>query len=99
MQPFELPDFYVPYPARLNPHLPGARAHTMAWAREMKMLDDDRDPGTPDIWDEPALDPHEQKPCGGQNDEGDEEENEAERDQRRGVEVPGRLRELVGDGG
>jgi hypothetical protein len=20
MQPYELPDFYVPYPARLNPH-------------------------------------------------------------------------------
>ncbi|TDB97873.1 germacradienol/geosmin synthase, partial [Actinomadura sp. 7K534] len=55
MQPFELPDFYVPHPARLNPHVAGARTHTMAWAREMKMLDDDRDPGTPDIWDEPAL--------------------------------------------
>ncbi|MFG1854339.1 germacradienol/geosmin synthase [Actinomadura geliboluensis] len=55
MQPFELPDFYVPYPARLNPHLEGARKHTMEWAREMRMLDDDRDPGTPDIWDEPAL--------------------------------------------
>ncbi|MEU9871511.1 germacradienol/geosmin synthase [Actinomadura sp. NPDC048021] len=55
MQPFELPDFYVPYPARLNPNLEGARRHTMAWAREMKMLDADRDPGTPDIWDERAL--------------------------------------------
>ncbi|WP_339155115.1 terpene synthase family protein [Actinomadura luteofluorescens] len=55
MQPFELPDFYVPYPARLNPHLEGARRHTMAWAREMRMLDADRDPGTPDIWDERDL--------------------------------------------
>ncbi|WP_021594949.1 terpene synthase family protein [Actinomadura welshii] len=55
MQPFELPDFYVPYPARLNPHLESARAHTMAWAREMRMLDEHRDPGTPDIWDERAL--------------------------------------------
>ncbi|TMR03129.1 germacradienol/geosmin synthase [Actinomadura soli] len=55
MQPFELPDFYVPYPARLNPHLEGARAHTMAWAREMRMLDDHRYPGTPDIWDEAKL--------------------------------------------
>ncbi|WUI01161.1 germacradienol/geosmin synthase [Spirillospora sp. NBC_00431] len=55
MQPFELPDFYVPYPARLNPHLEGARAHTMVWAREMRMLDDHRDPGTPDIWDEAKL--------------------------------------------
>ncbi|WP_149262485.1 germacradienol/geosmin synthase [Actinomadura sp. K4S16] len=55
MQPFELPDFYVPYPARLNPHLEGARRHTTAWAREMRMLDGHRDPGTPDIWDERAL--------------------------------------------
>lgn len=23
-QPFQLPDFYLPYPARLNPHLDGA---------------------------------------------------------------------------
>ncbi|QXJ21610.1 germacradienol/geosmin synthase [Actinomadura graeca] len=55
MQPFELPDFYVPYPARLNPHLEGARAHSTAWARAMGMLDDTRDPGTPEIWDGPAL--------------------------------------------
>ncbi|TYK52883.1 terpene synthase family protein [Actinomadura decatromicini] len=55
MQPFELPDFYVPYPARLNPHLEGARSHTVAWAREMRMLDDARDPGTPDVWTESQL--------------------------------------------
>lgn len=34
-QPFELPDFYVPYPARLNPHLGQARRHTAEWARQM----------------------------------------------------------------
>ncbi|WP_433246295.1 terpene synthase family protein [Actinomadura nitritigenes] len=56
MQPFELPDFYVPHPARLNPHLERARAHSTAWARAMGMLDDARDPGTPEIWDEAALD-------------------------------------------
>ncbi|WP_131741739.1 terpene synthase family protein [Actinomadura roseirufa] len=56
MQPFELPDFYVPYPARLNPHLEEARAHSRVWAREMGMLDDTRDPGTPEIWDEAELD-------------------------------------------
>ena len=38
-QPFELPDFYMPYPARLNPHLEQARAHTKEWAREMGMLE------------------------------------------------------------
>nr|WP_174550729.1 terpene synthase family protein [Microtetraspora malaysiensis] len=49
-QPFELPDFYVPYPARLNPHLEGARAHTREWARDMGMLD----PGL-GVWDERLL--------------------------------------------
>ncbi len=38
MQPFRLPDFYMPHPARLNPHLEAAREHTKAWAREMGML-------------------------------------------------------------
>ncbi|MQY06595.1 terpene synthase family protein [Actinomadura macrotermitis] len=58
MQPFELPEFYVPHPARLHPHLEGARAHSTAWARRMGMLDDTRDPGTPEIWDEAELDAH-----------------------------------------
>jgi hypothetical protein len=39
MPPLGLPDFYVPYPARLNPHLGSARTHTKAWAREMGILD------------------------------------------------------------
>ncbi|MCC5578136.1 germacradienol/geosmin synthase [Microtetraspora sp. AC03309] len=51
MQPFELPDFYVPYPARLNPHLDGARTHTKEWAQDMGMLD----PGL-GVWDEQLLD-------------------------------------------
>ncbi|MDH2429999.1 family 2 encapsulin nanocompartment cargo protein terpene cyclase [Sphaerisporangium sp. TRM90804] len=50
-QPFELPDFYLPYPARLNPHVETARAHTRAWAWEMGILD----PGL-GIWDEARLD-------------------------------------------
>jgi germacradienol/geosmin synthase len=56
MQPLELPEFYVPYPARINPHLEAARAHGKAWARRMGMLDDVRDPGTPEIWDERQFD-------------------------------------------
>ncbi|POM27601.1 Germacradienol/geosmin synthase [Actinomadura rubteroloni] len=56
MQPYELPDFYVPYPARINPNLEETRTHSTPWAREMGMLDDTRDPGTPEIWDEAALD-------------------------------------------
>ncbi|WP_248962196.1 family 2 encapsulin nanocompartment cargo protein terpene cyclase [Sphaerisporangium perillae] len=51
MRPFELPDFYVPYPARLNPHLQTARTHSAAWAKDMGMLD----PGL-GVWDERLLD-------------------------------------------
>ena len=46
---FELPEFYLPYPARLNPNLERARAHSPEWARDMGMLDD------PDIWDLDTL--------------------------------------------
>ncbi|MFD0269765.1 germacradienol/geosmin synthase [Streptomyces sp. NPDC127106] len=38
-QPFRLPDFYVPHPARLNPHLEVARAHSTRWARDFGMLE------------------------------------------------------------
>lgn len=50
--PFELPSFYVPYPARLNPHLEQARRHTKQWAREMNMLEGSG------IWEEADLDAH-----------------------------------------
>ncbi|WP_279580341.1 hypothetical protein [Fodinicola feengrottensis] len=54
MQAFTLPDFYLPYPARLNPHLERSRTHSTEWARQMGMLD----AATPTgglVWDEPAL--------------------------------------------
>ncbi|MCX5527216.1 germacradienol/geosmin synthase [Streptomyces bobili] len=51
-QPFELPHFYMPYPARLNPHLDEARAHSTAWAREMGMLEGSG------IWEQADLDAH-----------------------------------------
>ncbi|GAA4957976.1 terpene synthase family protein [Yinghuangia aomiensis] len=51
-QPFELPDFYMPYPARLNPHVDEARAHTKAWAREMGMLEGSG------VWTGEDLDAH-----------------------------------------
>ncbi|MEU9147799.1 germacradienol/geosmin synthase [Streptomyces sp. NPDC048349] len=38
-QPFELPEFYLPHPARLNPHLEEARTHTRAWAADLGMLE------------------------------------------------------------
>lgn len=58
MQPFELPDFYLPYPARLNPHLEGARKHTKAWAYEMGILERQDDPNALHVWDEHDLDAH-----------------------------------------
>jgi germacradienol/geosmin synthase len=54
MQPFALPDFYLPYPARINPRLERSREHSPAWARQMGMLDAPR-PGGGVVWDEAAL--------------------------------------------
>ncbi|MGP3774896.1 germacradienol/geosmin synthase Cyc2 [Streptomyces sp. SDT5-1] len=51
-QPFRLPRFYMPYQARLNPHLDEARAHSTAWAREMGMLEGSG------VWDQDDLDAH-----------------------------------------
>ncbi|GAV39692.1 germacradienol/geosmin synthase Cyc2 [Streptomyces acidiscabies] len=51
-QPFELPHFYMPHPARLNPHVEQARAHSTAWAREMGMLEGSG------IWEQADLDAH-----------------------------------------
>jgi germacradienol/geosmin synthase len=54
MRPFELPDFYLPYPARINPRLERARVHSTAWARRMGMLEAAK-PGGGVVWDEAAL--------------------------------------------
>ncbi|OLZ65191.1 Geosmin synthase [Streptomyces amritsarensis] len=51
-QPFRLPDFYVPYPARLNPHLEEARVHSKQWARDFAMLEGSG------VWEEGDLDSH-----------------------------------------
>ncbi|MFJ5111249.1 family 2 encapsulin nanocompartment cargo protein terpene cyclase [Streptomyces sp. NPDC088551] len=51
-QPFELPDFYMAYPARLNPHLEEARAHSKQWARDRGMLEGSG------VWEERDLDSH-----------------------------------------
>jgi germacradienol/geosmin synthase len=55
-QPFKLPDFYVPWPARLNPHLEAARVHSKAWSREMGILDPPPAEASPKIWDEAKFD-------------------------------------------
>ncbi|KAA2251405.1 germacradienol/geosmin synthase [Solihabitans fulvus] len=55
MQPFELPDFYMPYPARLNPNVEEARAHTRQWATSMGFFEPDRGFH---VWDESDLEHH-----------------------------------------
>lgn len=54
MPAFTLPEFYLPHPATINPHLDHAREHSMSWAREMGMLDA-ATPGGGLVWDEAAL--------------------------------------------
>ncbi|WP_340375109.1 germacradienol/geosmin synthase Cyc2 [Streptomyces sp. SS7] len=51
-QPFELPHFYLPHPARLNPHVEEARAHSTRWARDMGMLEGSG------IWEQADLEAH-----------------------------------------
>ncbi|AVV44964.1 terpene synthase family protein [Streptomyces sp. ID05-04B] len=51
-QPFELPHFYMPYPARLNPNVADARAHSTRWARDMGMLEGSG------IWEQADLEAH-----------------------------------------
>ena len=57
MAAIRLPDFYLPHPARRNPHEEHARAHSTAWARRMGMLDS-RAPGGDLVWDEADLAAH-----------------------------------------
>ncbi|MTE17824.1 germacradienol/geosmin synthase [Streptomyces sp. TRM43335] len=51
-RPFALPEFYEPYPARLNPHLEVAREHSKEWARRMGMIEGSG------VWDEDDYDSH-----------------------------------------
>jgi germacradienol/geosmin synthase len=51
--PTTLPDFYMPYTARVNVHLERSRQHCIDWARQMGMLESL--PGGIRIWDEESL--------------------------------------------
>ncbi|WP_409060734.1 terpene synthase family protein [Streptomyces sp. SYP-A7185] len=53
--PSRLPDFDLPFEARLSPHLAAARPRAVEWAARMGMLEPQ--PGVPgsDIWDELKL--------------------------------------------
>ncbi|GAB3553918.1 germacradienol/geosmin synthase [Actinopolyspora lacussalsi] len=57
-QPFELPEFYLPWPARLNSHLGSAREHSTAWARRMEMVTPGGAAGSSGAfaWDEATFD-------------------------------------------
>ncbi|MEV4757291.1 germacradienol/geosmin synthase [Micromonospora sp. NPDC049559] len=57
MPAFTLPDFYLPHPARRNPHEQHAREHSTAWARQTGMLDC-RAPSGNLVWDEADLAAH-----------------------------------------
>lgn len=54
-QAFELPDFYLPWPARLNPHVDGARAHSTMWAYKVGILNPPPEDRTPELWSEEKL--------------------------------------------
>lgn len=58
MQPFELPEFYMPWPARLNPNLETARVHSKAWAYQMGILGSQEEAQSSAIWDERTFDAH-----------------------------------------
>ncbi|MHC5935640.1 family 2 encapsulin nanocompartment cargo protein terpene cyclase [Nostoc sp.] len=58
MQPFKLPEFYMPWPARLNPNLEAARVHSKAWAYEMGILGSQEEAEGEPIWDERTFDAH-----------------------------------------
>jgi germacradienol/geosmin synthase len=57
VEPFVLPDFYMPYPARRNPHEQHARTHSNAWAKDLGMLDTPGPSGKL-VWDQSDLDAH-----------------------------------------
>lgn len=56
MSSFQPPDFYTPYPARLNPHLDRARRHSKAWASEKEMIDVPQNGAV--VWSEADFDAH-----------------------------------------
>lgn len=58
MPPFKLPDFYMPYPARINPNLESARVHSKAWAYEMGILGSQKEARNSAVWSEQAFDAH-----------------------------------------
>lgn len=60
MSSFELPDLYMPYPARCNPNVDSTRVHTKAWTMQMGMIGPPGgSTGGAFTWDERHFDAHE----------------------------------------
>ncbi|CAM03248.1 germacradienol/geosmin synthase [Saccharopolyspora erythraea NRRL 2338] len=57
-QPYRLPAFYLPRPARLNPDLEAARARSRRWAEEMGMLGSRAEPEGEQVWTREDFDRH-----------------------------------------
>lgn len=56
MHPFNSADFYIPDPARLNPHLETARTRSKSWAYQMGILGDTDPARGTVIWEEADFD-------------------------------------------
>ncbi|MEU9120413.1 bifunctional terpene synthase/polyprenyl synthetase family protein [Streptomyces sp. NPDC048506] len=54
--PFTVPEFLMPYPERVNPHLHATAEHTRAWARRMGLFTGGLAPGAPPAWSESRYD-------------------------------------------
>lgn len=55
MRPCELLQFYMPWPARLNPNIEEARAHSKAWTGELGMLEPGHGRHVIGAWSEPEF--------------------------------------------
>ncbi len=53
---FKVPEFLMPYPERVNPHLHATAEHTRVWARRMGLFTDGLAPGAPPAWSESRYD-------------------------------------------
>lgn len=53
--PLPLPDFYLPFPLRMSPHLDAAREHVVEWCRSVGILDPVVGIPGSHVWNEPIL--------------------------------------------
>ncbi|MGW1375510.1 terpene synthase family protein [Streptomyces sp. NPDC002446] len=53
---FTVPEFFMPYPERINPHLQATAEHARAWARRMGLFTGGLAPGTAPAWSESRYD-------------------------------------------